>query len=79
MPSGKSLRLEVLAPARVHWSADGWRTPQDADTRDTCLGVHVVDLPTERLPASGQVVFTFYWVHAERWEGTDFEVNVEGG
>jgi hypothetical protein len=39
----------------------------------------VVDLPTERLPASGQVVFTFYWVHAERWEGTDFEVNVEGG
>ena len=76
MPSGKTLRLEVLAPGRVHWSADDWHAIQDADTYDTGLGVHVADLPTEQLQAGARVVFTFYWPAADRWEGDDFEVTV---
>ncbi len=73
VPAGQRLRLEVLAPAVVHWSPDGWRTVLDAPTRDTGLGLHVADLP----PAAGeQVVFTFYWPLAERWEGRDFAAAV---
>jgi glucoamylase len=74
VPSGNVLRIEVLAPATVHWSADGWRTVHDTPTRDTGLGIHYVDL---RPPAGCTVAFTFLWTEAERWEGVDFEVRIE--
>ena len=76
LPQGRTLRLEALAPARVRWSADGWTTVRDAPTRDTGLGVHLVDLPTEALPRGAEVRFTFYWPGAERWEGADFSVKI---
>jgi glucoamylase len=73
---GQVLRIEGNVPVLVHWSADGWRTPHDTLARDTGIGVHVADLPTDTLPAGAEVVFTFYWVEANRWEGTDFSVLV---
>lgn len=76
LPRGKDLRVEVLAPATVHCSADGWRTVHDTSTRDTGLGVHVADLPTSSLPPASRIDFTFYWPEAARWEGTDFSVVV---
>ena len=48
-PPGEVLRVEVLAPAVVRWSADGWATTREVATRDTGLGVHVADLPTDGL------------------------------
>jgi len=51
MAAGKTLRVETLAPAQVHWSADGWLTSEDSETRDTCLGVYVADLDTLGLPS----------------------------
>lgn len=78
MPAGTKLRVEVLAPALVHWSADNWQTTQDTTTWNTDLGVHVADLPTESLPAGRQIIFTFYWPSADRWEGANFEIRVDG-
>ncbi|HZB95318.1 MAG TPA: glucan 1,4-alpha-glucosidase [Herpetosiphonaceae bacterium] len=77
MPARQKLRLEVRAPAIVHWSADGWKTTHDTPTWPTGLGVHVADLPTERLSAGETVTFTFHWTEVDRWEGTDFEVKIE--
>jgi glucoamylase len=74
---GTLLRIEVLERAVVHWSADEWRTAADAETRDTGLGLHVVDLPTRDLPAGRRVRFTFYWAIAGRWEGSDYEIAVD--
>jgi glucoamylase len=76
MSPGKTLRIEVLAPAMVHWSTDNWRTVTDTDTRDIGLGLHVADLSTETLPAETQIVFTFYWLGDRRWEGTDFSIQI---
>ncbi len=73
----KRLRLEVLAPAVVHWSVDGWLTVQDAETQNTGLGVHYADLPTEKLPSLRKIEFTFHWLQAKRWEGVNFVVMVE--
>jgi glucoamylase len=73
-PAGTTLRLETLAPARVHWSGDGWRTVTDTPTTDTGLGVYLADVPTAGLPAGSTVVFTFFWPEAGRWEGQDFAV-----
>jgi glucoamylase len=74
--AGRTLRIETLAEATVHWSDDGWRTTHDALTQDTGLGVHKADLPTASLARGATVKFTFFWHAAERWEGTDFEILV---
>jgi glucoamylase len=74
--AGKTLRLEALAPAVVHWSADNWQTMYDTKTRDTGLGVHVADLPVGELPAGTGLRFTFYWPEAGHWEGVDFDTRI---
>ena len=73
---GCTLRIEILAAARLHWSADQWRTPRDVETRPSGLGTHYVDLPTRFLAAGTTLVLTFYWLEAARWEGRDFFVVV---
>lgn len=80
MPPGRRLRIEVAAPAVVRWSGDGWHNIQDTETRDTGLGIHVADLPTESLASGSVVRFTFCWSQSnssDRWEGRDFSINVQ--
>jgi len=77
-PTGKTLRVEVLSPARVHWSADDWQTIHDTHTRDTGLDIHLADLPTAKFPAGTILKFTFYWLQANRWGNTDFTVTIAG-
>lgn len=77
MPCGKRLRLSLLAPAIVHWSFDGWTTVTDTPSRDTKLGIHVVDLQTETLPVGRSIVFTFRWITDNRWEDANYSIVVE--
>jgi glucoamylase len=77
MPQGKLLRIVVTAPARVHWSFDGWTTAKDSTALNTNLGVYAVDLPTGDLASGRQIIFTFFWPQADRWEGRDFTVVIE--
>ena len=78
MVTGKILRVETLSPALVHWSADGWLTTMDKESRDTGLGVHLTDLATSSLAPGVEIDFTFYWPQAPRWEGDNFSVRVTG-
>jgi glucoamylase len=73
---GRNLRIEVLMPATIHWSSDGWKTVTDSKTVDTGLGIHYADLETATLLPGGNVAFTFFWPEANKWEGTDFQVVV---
>lgn len=77
IPAGKTLRLTVMAPAMVHWSVDSWRTAHDDPTRDTGLGIHVVDLPTSGMASGEAVVFTFFWAESRNWENANFIVTIE--
>ena len=77
MPANRTLRVETLAPAIVHWSIDDWRTVPDTSTRDTTLGVHVCDLDTSDLRRGDRVHLTFYWPEADRWEGVDYLICIE--
>ncbi len=79
IPVGKNLRIEVLASAVVHWSSNEWHTATDAKTIDTRLGIHYADLPTTGLSYGSNILFTFYWPDANKWEGTDFQVAVAEG
>jgi glucoamylase len=76
LAQGTTLRVEVMAAAVIHWSTDGWQTARDTETRDTGLGMHIANLPTDGLTAGSRVVFTFRWEEAGKWEGTDYEVCV---
>jgi len=76
LPAGCTLRIELLAPARIRWTTDGWASSTDSDTRPSGLGTHVLDVPTAALAAGASVIFTPYWIDAARWEGVDFTVAV---
>ncbi len=77
MPAGRTLRLEVMAPARVRWSVDDRGTWADLEARDTGLGVWVADVPESALLTPGQAIdFTFWWPEADRWEGREIRVEV---
>lgn len=76
IPVGRVLRIEALEPAMVHWSSDNWQTTNDVRTVDTGLGIHYVDLPTDRLSSGSKVLFTFFWPEANKWEEVDFQVTI---
>ena len=73
---GRVLRLEFPDAARIHWSTDNWTTVSDRETTATGLGTYICDLPTERLTNDGLVRFTIFWPLQNRWEGTDFQVEI---
>ncbi len=76
MPAGKTLRVEVLEPATIRWSVDGWQTVQATQTKDTSLGVYMADLPTDKMHAGEIVELTFYWNNSGRWQGENFTIAV---
>jgi len=76
-PRGKTLRVEVMAAARLRWHFGDGHEASDTQTTDTGLGIHYADLPTKALAIGTEVHFTFYWAEANRWEGVDFTTRVE--
>jgi glucoamylase len=76
MPAGRTLRIEVLAPAEITWTHDGWQSTLNLKTRNSGLGLFVADLPTKQLAAGTDIIFTFYWPQAGRWEGANFEISI---
>jgi glucoamylase len=76
LSAGEVLRIELRAPAMVRWTRDAWKTSEDPKTRDTQLGVHIIDLATDKLQRESKVQFTFYWPDVDRWEGKNFTVDV---
>ncbi len=77
-PAGRKLRLELLAPAIVHFSTDRWATTLDFPTHHSGVGVYTIDLPTADMDQGEQLCFTFRWPEAgNRWEGKDFTLAVD--
>ena len=76
LPEGKTLRLETMSPAVIHWSSDNWKSKNEFETRDTGAGIFVSDLPTAALDADSQIQFTFFWPETNHWEGQNFTVKV---
>jgi glucoamylase len=62
--------------ARIRWSADDWKTIFEGDAVATGLDTYVCDLSTERLTAENTLRFTIFWPTQNRWEGTDFQVEI---
>jgi glucoamylase len=79
MPRRKTLRLVVATAAKVTWSADGWATTNHAETTEiNALKLWFADLPVQECVDGAVIGFTFFWQDAQRWEGTNFAVEVSG-
>jgi glucoamylase len=73
---GVNLIIAIPRPARIHWGVDGWQNVADACTRDTSLGLHVLDLHAASIGRSHAIDFTFQWLDSEMWVGEDFHIVV---
>lgn len=76
--SKKILRIEVGLPSVIHLSFDNWKTYTDTETRDTGLGIHLVDIELIN-QSSERIQFTFFWLSDNRWENKNFEVKIKNG
>jgi len=69
---GRVLRIELTEQSVLTWSVDDWQTRNEATTRDTGLGVHVVELPAAQ--AAGSIAFTWRGTAADAANGETVEV-----
>jgi glucoamylase len=76
LQEGLDLRIDLVAPARVRWTRDDWKTTEEVETTDSTIGVHYVLLPLSGSRRDTQVQFTFFWLEDGRWEGKNFSVQV---
>ena len=70
------LRLEVHAPAELHWSADEWTTVYHEAMEEIAPGVWAREFPAGIFSAGRVLRFTYYWPQEQRWEGRDFMISV---
>ena len=72
----KILRIETLAPATIRWSSDDWHTINNTPTHNPGFGLNIAELPSGSLSRETIIKFTFFWNNSDRWEGTDYEVQI---
>ena len=72
----QTLRVEVYAPSRLHWTSDNWTTIQDIPLSHAGLGVYAHEFMSGQFNNHATIKFTFYWVLERRWEGRDFSIAV---
>jgi glucoamylase len=76
MPAGTTLVVGLYDAAVVRWAVNSWDSPANVATRESGLGIHVVDLDTRRLKAGERILFTFRVAAGDQWAGADFEVAI---
>ena len=70
-----TLRVQVPAAFRLHWSADDWKTVNDSSSSATTLGVEFADIAIGAEQQS-PIRFTFFWPASNSWEGRDYSVAI---
>jgi glucoamylase len=76
MEAGKALRVTSATRFRVTWTADNWKTTQMLESTQLGYAGSYADLPTK--PGQrGAVEFTLFWPEEQRWEGRNFQVELE--
>lgn len=76
LPTNGILRIQTDSPFRLHWTNEEWAQAQDTDSTSIGTGQEYVDVPA----AKGQkapIRFTFFWTVAGRWEGRNFNVEIQ--
>lgn len=72
--AGMSLIIALPRPAILHWSGDDWQSTADTPTRPIGLGLHGVEIPSDRLDQTDGIVFTWRWQDNRAWAGQNVAV-----
>lgn len=75
LPVGQVLRVELTAPATLHWTDDDWATSAECATIDSGLGLYFAEIPCAGLSAGRSVIFTWR-TDAGAWRGENFSVSI---
>ena len=73
---GVTLRIQAVAPFRLHWSKDNWQTTEDTASTSTILNIEYVDIPVSG-DQQTRIQFTFFWTASGDWEHYNYKVAVE--
>ena len=77
VPAGRSLRIITNAPARIHWSADDWKSTNDLDTAPAGFSeIHFADLPLSQCAVGTLVEWSFFWPRENHWQGENFQAQI---
>jgi glucoamylase len=76
MVAGEVLRIQAQAAFLLHWTSNEWEISQDSVSIATGLGTHFADIRVSS-QQKAPLRFTFFWTEAQRWEGRDYEVEVQ--
>lgn len=74
--AGKTLRVIAQAQFRVIWTADAWKNTNVTESATVGFAGSYADIPTAK-EQTGTVSFTLFWVEENRWEGRNFDVEIE--
>jgi glucoamylase len=74
--AGSSIILALREAASVHFGFNGWQGVKDEATTPNSLGVHLLRIDTSGLKAGQSVDFTFRYLSAEQWVGSDYHIAV---
>ncbi|HKD54718.1 MAG TPA: glycoside hydrolase family 15 protein [Steroidobacteraceae bacterium] len=72
VPETCALTIALRDPASVRYGFDGWQDIREQSTTPSSLGLHLLDIDTQRLRAGQRIDFT--WRAGATWAGRDFRV-----
>jgi glucoamylase len=76
MTEGFTLRIISGRHFRVVWTLDNWATTSTAESNTIGWAGSFTDLPTSA-EHTGQLSFTLFWPEENRWEGQNFDVQLQ--
>jgi glucoamylase len=77
VPKNRTLRIQCLHPATIHWSTDDWSTVHQVPALDSGLGTYYADLHVNGLDHGHKINFTFFWHEPEVWENKRYTLSIE--
>jgi glucoamylase len=76
MPAGNTLRIISARHFRAVWTVDNWKTVAAVESSTIGWAGSFADLPTPGGQA-GQLSFTLFWPEENRWEGRNFNIELQ--
>jgi glucoamylase len=76
MSVGSVLRICLLQPGVVIWSQNNWNNIIETATRDTGLGLHIVEISGALQKIGDIVEFTYQYTEDNKWAERNFRVMV---
>lgn len=74
--AGYTLRMIAQQHFRLLWTADDWHTVSTVESSTVGHAGSFADIPTTP-EQTGKVSFTLFWPMENRWEGHNFDVEIE--